>query len=75
MPNITTSLPKEAAAFLSGFSQVFASIEHLSLPKQHAIIKKLFHIPETNLMPILKVENRSIKGRHGNIPLHQQLLP
>lgn len=69
MPHTSLALPKEAAAFLQGFSQVFASIGHLPLTKQRESLKKLLHIPESSLMPILKVENKKIKGRHGEIPL------
>ncbi len=69
MSNVATSLSAEAAAFLEGFSQVFASIAHLPIPEQRATIKKLFHIPEHSLTPIFRVENKTITGRHGEIPL------
>lgn len=69
MLNTTTSLPVEAAAFLEGFSQVFASIGHLPIPEQRAAIKKLFHIPHERLTNIFYVENKTITGRHGENPL------
>ena len=69
MSNTIAELPKATAAFLMGFSQVFASIKHLPISKQRAVLKKLFHIPEAKLMPILKVEDKMITGRHGHIPL------
>jgi acetyl esterase len=69
MPNTATSLSLEATAFLEGFSQVFASIEHLPIPEQRAAIKKIFHIPQDHLMNILKVEDKTIVGRNGEIPL------
>lgn len=69
MLNTATSLSMEATAFLQGFSQVFASIGHLPIPKQRAVIKKLFQIPQDRLTHILKVEDKTITGRHGEIPL------
>lgn len=62
-------LPKETSNFLDGFSKMFASIKHLSLPDQRSAIQEMFLVPEDQLEPIKKVENRTIEGRNGPIPL------
>ncbi|MBA3238708.1 MAG: alpha/beta hydrolase [Parachlamydiaceae bacterium] len=67
----TNNLDPATAGFLDQFAQIFASIEELTLPEQRATIKKMFHIPEDQLEPIAKVENKVITGRHG--PLNIRL--
>lgn len=65
----TSNLDPATADFLTQFEKMFASIEHLSLPEQRATIKKMFQIPENQLEPIAKVENKVIPGRHGPLNL------
>lgn len=55
--------------FLTAFSNMFQSIGHLSIPEQRATIKEMFQIPESELETIAKVENCTIEGRHGPIPI------
>lgn len=62
-------LSTETAAFLIAFAQMFSSIEHLSIPEQRAAIKQMFQVPEDQLEPVAKVENKIISGRNGPIPL------
>lgn len=67
----TSKLDPATADFLDQFEKMFASIEHLSLSEQRATIQKMFLVPEEQLEPVAKVENKVIPGSHG--PLHLRL--
>lgn len=60
-------LNTETIAFLDGFSKMFASIANLPIPAQRMTIKKTYSIPENQLEPIGKIEDKVIQGRHGPI--------
>ena|GEM_PF-402587 len=65
----TTSndLDPETVIFLDGFSKVFASIAHLSIPEQRATIKEMFSVPKNQLESIERIEDKVVPGRHGSI--------
>jgi acetyl esterase len=60
-------LDAATAGFLDGFSKMFASMENLSLPEQRATIKEMFRVPEDQLEPVAKVEDKKIPGSQGPI--------
>lgn len=64
-----SKLDSETATFLEEFSKIFALMANLSLPMQRVKIKEIFCIPENQLEPIKKTENKLILGRHGPINL------
>lgn len=65
----THELDSETVVFLDGFSKTFASIAELPIPAQRATIKNMFCVPEDQLEPIEKIEDRQIPGRHGPIDI------
>lgn len=65
--SVVSGLDPATADFLKGFSQVFASIEHLPIPEQRATIKEMFHVPESQLEPVAMTEDKVIPGRNGPI--------
>ena len=75
------NLDCETALFLEEFAKIFSSIADLSIPEQRETIKKMFSIPENQLEPIEKIDNKTIPGRHGSInirlfsPKNEGLLP
>lgn len=69
MSKSTHELDSETIIFLDGFSKIFASIANLSLPMQRATIKEMFCVPENQLEPIGKTEDKVILGRHGLIDI------
>lgn len=81
IPNSAHELNSETVIFLDGFSKTFASIANLSIPEQRATIKKMFCLPESQLEPIGRVEDKVIIGRHGPInirlfaPKNENYLP
>lgn len=62
-------LDEATIEFLEGFSKLFASISSLSIPAQRASLSELFHVPESELEPVDRVEDKIIRGRHGSIPI------
>lgn len=62
-------LNEDTRAFLQGFSDLQASMDHLSIPEQRRKIREMFVPPKESLEPVKAVEDRNIQGRHGNIPL------
>lgn len=67
IPKSTHELNSETVIFLDGFSKAFAAIAGLSIPAQRAKIKEMFCVPESQLEPIERIEDKVILGRHGPI--------
>lgn len=65
----TKDLDHTTADFLEGFSKVFVSIAHLPIAEQRAVIKQIFLIPQDQLEHVAKVEDKTVPGRHGSIPI------
>lgn len=69
VPEVADKLDDATSAFLGIFSNIFASISTLSIPDQRTAIKNMFVIPETQLEPVSKVEDKTIAGRHGPVAI------
>lgn len=65
----TNALDPVTECFLNEFSKVFASIAHLPIAEQRAAIKSMFLVPEDQLEQVTKVEDKTVPGRHGSIPI------
>ena len=62
-------LDEDTLNFLKGFSSLMTEMASLPIPDQRSKIKEMFLPPKDQLEPIERVEDRMIKGRHGDIPL------
>lgn len=68
LPSKSTALDPEIREFLKQFSQMFSSIEHLSIPDQRKTIKEMFAVPKSQLEQVASVEDKTITGKNG--PIH-----
>lgn len=62
-------LDPATAAFLNDLSTFYASIEKLSIPEQRELFKEQYSLPESQLEPVERIEDRVVQGRHGPIPI------
>lgn len=51
------TLNEDVQNFLSGFSDLQASMAHLSIPEQRQQIKEMFSMPKEQLEPVKSVED------------------